>query len=542
MKNLSLLLLILLVVFSCKKDSDDSIMDPESNLPVSSILEDYHPSIKIVKGSILGSITDEANRPIADATIRHQGKEYSSDENGFFIIRDENLNANGTFFTVEKAGFFKGSRGFYPIEGSFNYTYIQLLALDEIGQFNAIAGGEVFGSGNFKIAFPSNSIQSENGALYTEQVSVFAKKLNPVASNIDKIMPGDLTGVNTEVQEVSLESYGMMAVELFGENGEKLNLASGSEATLSFPIPNILLSNAPQEIQLWSFEDDQFGIWVEEGKATLEGEFYVGNVSHFSFWNCDIPLLYIKVSGQLVDSNGVPIRNAEVRAQIEGTLGVQTGITDNQGFFCGFMPRNEQLTLTAGYGDGDCGFANFSFGPFSDPNEDKADIGTIALADEERGFTVFGSVLDCNNNPVSNGLVQVQLGITTRSMILDSDGNFSIAMMNCNDLEFIRIVGFDFETLERGEPITKLITPSINCGTLIACGNADCLIPDDRFSGSYLISIEDNEGLGYGPAYESGQSVNIVPEGGLGNFRKFNSELLPDIGPFMGTTTFENYL
>jgi hypothetical protein len=35
---------------------------------------------------------------------------------------------------------------------------------------------------------------------------------------------------------------------------------------------------------LWSF-DEAKGLWKEEGQAIKTGSNYVGDVSHFSFWN-----------------------------------------------------------------------------------------------------------------------------------------------------------------------------------------------------------------------------------------------------------------
>ena len=92
----------------------------------------------------------------------------------------------------------------------------------------------------------------------------------------------------------------MMAVELQGASGESLNIAEGSTATLTFPIPQEILGNAPAEIPLWSFNEN-LGLWVEESVASLQGSNYVGEVSHFSFWNCDAPFELVELSFQLVD-------------------------------------------------------------------------------------------------------------------------------------------------------------------------------------------------------------------------------------------------
>lgn len=533
MKKISLALIVTLLMVCCQKDQD-LIIDPI--LSSDSILQNYSPAIDIITGTVYGTVIDETRNPVTGANINYNGKGYTSDENGNFIIRDEALNRNGTFISIEKSGFFKGSRRFYPQDNSINYVYIQLLALNNIGKFNAQDGGTVVGTDKLEISFPKNSIQSNKGELHTGEVTVAAKFLDPTAYNISDIMPGDLFGVNSKIEEVSLLSYGMMAVELFAENGDELNLAPESEATLTFPIPPTLIDSAPQEIPLWSFDDDQYGVWVQEGSAMLQGEKYVGNVSHFSFWNCDIPDFYIKVSGQLQTSSRVPIVNASVGVTIDAIGETRTGYTDNNGFFCGYVPRDEIMTLSVDNRDLGCGYGTLTFGPFSNSAVEQIDLGIINL-EEINGeeFTISGSVVDCDNNPVTNGVIRIELGSNIKNVLLD-DSNFSIGLVNCEELKSLYIAASNFT--EIGFRTQKEISPEIDCGNIAACGELGCIIPDELFTGSYLLTIDDNQGLGYGPAYESNQIVNIVPNLEILGSRKFSSNLLPEIGPFVGSTEF----
>ena len=109
----------------------------------------------------------------------------------------------------------------------------------------------------------------------------------------------------------------------------------------------IFIAGAPNEIPLWYFDEDN-GYWIEEGSATLQGTKYVGTVSHFSFWNYDIPTEYVNICLNIFDTNSNPLNN--IRINIESELnGTGTGITNEDGEVCGIVPANQILNLNIRY-------------------------------------------------------------------------------------------------------------------------------------------------------------------------------------------------
>ena len=119
-------------------------------------------------------------------------------------------------------------------------------------------------------------------------------------------MPGNLTGLTTNNEQKLLQTYGMIAVELEGGAGEKLNLAAGKIATISMPIPASMVASAPATIPLWYFNDTT-GVWIEQGTATKQGSNYLGTVSHFSFWNCDVPSNFVNLKMTLNNQSQQPL-------------------------------------------------------------------------------------------------------------------------------------------------------------------------------------------------------------------------------------------
>lgn len=531
MKYLNILALMLILLSSCSEENNIMVVEQETT--TTSILEEYNPERDIVQGSIFGTVLDQSENPISDATVRFNGSQYSTNESGNFIIQGGSLDRNGTYVTVSKSGFHQGSRRFYPQANSTNYVTIQILELSNIGEFEAISGGTVSGSDGIEITFPENSIQEQgSGILYTGSVTVAATWLDPTAPNINDIMPGDLVGVSADIEEVSLVSYGMMAVELFGDRGEKLNLAADNQATLSFPVPADLRSSAPQEIPLWSFDEVRVGIWVQEGTAQLVGDKYIGQVSHFSFWNCDAPFDLVEVRGQLVSSSGAPIANTKIIVQAEELNSARCGYTDNRGFFSGKFPRNLtwNFTVSGGTPDAECGFQSLTFGPFADTDSDGINLGVISVAALQiEEFAVTGVIVDCNDNPVTNGIASIAVGDNVQSILVEDDGEFELALLNCESFDIFSIRSTDLEGFEVGNTIEKPISPNVDCGRLPACGTPVC-ITDNMFVGVYMLTLEGASGTDYGIPYEN-QIVTISPEPGSNTLRSFQSEILPDVGP-----------
>ncbi len=89
------------------------------------------------------------------------------------------------------------------------------------------------------VSFNNTEFVTAAGTSYNGTVKAFAAYLDPTADNFAGIMPGDLVGINTSNSPVTLESYGMLVVELEGTGGEKLQIAPGHKVKLSMNILNL---------------------------------------------------------------------------------------------------------------------------------------------------------------------------------------------------------------------------------------------------------------------------------------------------------------
>ncbi len=468
MKNLGIFSLMLLLFFSsCRKD--ERIIDTTVTTPNPTI-ESYIPPSDLVTAGVIGFVVDENQTPVEDAVVKLNGNTFTTDAYGHVFIENENLNALGTLVEVEKDGYFEGSRRFFPIEGKQSRIKIQLLEKTFDKSFDASNGGTIEISNGAKVEFSPSSIMTANGNAYSGTVHVAAKWMDPSLSATLDQMPGNLQGVNSQVEQVALGTYGMIAVELEGDAGESLNIAEGNTAKITMPVPSNMVSTAPSEIPLWSY-NEEYGLWVEESTATLQGGNYVGDVSHFSFWNCDIPFDFVNLEMTLIDDNGAPLNNYLVTLTISGSsnnpLTSGSGYSDQNGNVSGFIPANETLTMNVLDACGDVLFTQ-DIGPFSvDTN-----LGDITISGTNvNSTTVTGNLLDCSGADLNEGIVIAQFqGQTVYHYT--STSNFSMTFSTCNSTSEIEVIAINPATLDQSDVVLATANTQNDLGDIIACGNS----------------------------------------------------------------------
>jgi len=190
----------------------------------------------------------------------------------------------------------------------------------------------------------------------------------------------------------------MIKTELVGSAGQKLNLATNKKATISFAIAASQQGQASASIPLWYF-DEKTALWMEEGSAIKTGNLYQGDVSHFSWWNCDLPSIMTPISGLVTDCQGVPLSNITILFN-----GMYTLTTNSAGAYQALWPLNMTLSaqVLATMNTGLVGNSNLiQAGPFT------AGVTNILpdLIVPCSSSRLQGTLTDCNGNPVSGFVV-----------------------------------------------------------------------------------------------------------------------------------------
>lgn len=422
-----------------------------------------------VLAGVRGIVIDENNQPVLGATVTSGVNTTTTDKYGVFRFNNISLSKANGYIKVVKPGYFTGSRSFVTTAGRIHNVRLKLLPKTNTGSFSAAAGGTITISSGGKLVMPANAVTDASGNSYTGMVNVAMTWIDPTAPNLGEILVGDLRGITTDGQERGLQTFGMMGVEMTGTGGQTLKIATGKTAELSFPIPASIAGSAPATIDLWHF-DEVKGRWIQEGTAAKSGSYYVTQVSHFSFWNCDAPFPLINLCMTLVNGgNSQPLNNVQVRIKrANGSYGY--GWTDSIGNLCGKVPKDEALTLEV---LDQCSAVAYSqsIGPFSAD----ASLGTISVTiPPANSLIITGTVTNCANANVTNGVAIIYTGGTYSYSVPVTNGTFSISVLRCSagPLSF-SVLGIDYATLQQGPAVNGSgTTGTVNVGPVQACGTS----------------------------------------------------------------------
>jgi hypothetical protein len=431
---------------------------------------------EIITSSIYGKVIDESNQVMENVEVVIQTAEgeqsTSTNEWGQFEFFEVRVKGASAFLKVSAPGKFDGFRRAAVIKNKLNYTQIKMLDREIVGTIDAQSGGSVSTSSGAQVRLPSNAVVTQNGQTYAGSISVAMQWIDPTAEDLHQRLVGDLSGIDIEGQEVALGTFGMMTVELLDNQGNELQLADEARAELTWPIPSERLSEAPQSIPVWSY-DENLGTWIEEELAIQNGNTFTGEVSHFSSWNLDWKGPNIEVSGR-VTFNGSPGNilttfRVEVSSPLFGSRG---GFLANDGEFLFLrFPADEVFTLSIYNICGDVIYEE-TYGPFNQ----NTDLGAIDITNSNvEETTVSGVAVDCDMNPIENALVRLEFD--SNSYYLNStnpEGTFEFTVPFCGNVSNGSLFIIDPDELLVSTPQNFTISASgdIDLGNILVCDQA----------------------------------------------------------------------
>ncbi len=438
--------------FSCQKqlDFEDTQSGPNSNDTTTSPVD----LTTKVKSSVSGFVTNESDIAVPGAVVTAGGVTVTTDVYGYFSIKNIDVVKTAAVVKVEYPGYFSGIKTYVGVQDKSAFFRIKLIKKTIQGSVSAIAGGDVTLSNGLKISFPGSAfVVALTNTTYSGTVNVAAQWLDPTSKDLSSTMPGNLSGIDASGKLKALETFGMTAVELTGASGEKLQLAPGKKATLTIPLPSNIQGSAPSSIPLWYF-DESTGLWKEDGTATKIGTNYIGEVSHFSFWNCDFPLVCIYFSCTLLDQNGMPMAFTPVlMSEVNNSWNARWGYTDANGYVGGIVPGNSTLKMEV-YPSYNCPSPTYT-STFNTTTSDIA-LGNLVIPNNTQGVAIVsGSVVDCNNLPIINADVVVYKDYQYYVYQTDSLGNYSFISSLCGNSSLINLIALDRTSLSIGSVITQ---------------------------------------------------------------------------------------
>jgi hypothetical protein len=445
------ILIFMMVVLSlarCGKDTETFIPNP--------IPSQFTASVFV-------EVFDVNGLPLEDVQIDLGGALSTTNEDGLVYLKNVAMSGS-TYVTAEKSGFFHGSRRFYPSPDKTHFIKIMLLSDQVIGTVESGAGGTINLANGTSLVFPANAIVDQSGNSYNGTVSVSAQPIQANDPNLSIKMPGDLVGETVSGERGSLGSMGMMTVELKSGNGDILQVKSGASVEMRMDVPDHMVDNAPSTIPMWYF-DEETGFWKEEGEATLEGNTYVAQVGHFSYWNYDAWFPAVKWGATFVYDDGSPASQVEVCITIINLETTKCAYTNAEGAVCGLVAANEPLLMEVRSPCGDI-ILSQQIGPFSDSTM----TGPYTIQSTTVILTeVTGNAINCNGDLVTDGYARINVNGSNYFAVLDSvTGEFELTVQNCDETDVV-ITVVDRAGVKQSLPQTFDFAPVIDAGTITVC-------------------------------------------------------------------------
>jgi|GEM_PF-3620613 len=423
--------------------------------------------------SFLITVVDEDDQLLDGTTlsIADDAQLYTPNENNIYIIDNITVPDIGRKISVEKEGYYPQIKMLTGRSQSKNLMEVVMIKMTDGVEINTGETGSIDGNGTLRL--PATLVNS-NGAVYTGPVKVQSHYYDPDDANYIQQAPGNMLGLNDKDEYVILGSLGMYLIELSNpDSGEQLNIPEGSTARISFPVADSQSGDIPASIPLWSMDED-LGIWIYEGEASLVDDQMIADVSHFSWWNCDLPYEFIPFCATFVTSNGETVPGLQVNAYVNDQ-GFGNDITDDEGKICAKLPKNEMVDLTLFYNNEDMG--EVQIGPFA---EAPIDI-TIEVPSSS---VVSGVAVDCNQMLVTNGygIATSTSGVTP--VFINSDGSFLYPLAEENhSLLLVNQSNNEFESVN-----IPSSTTDINLGNVEICNQVDA----GRFYGKVMLDVEED--------------------------------------------------
>ena len=467
--NLSSLLILVfstLLFTACKKNIDTEVPTnpvPGNVLPI--------PASTPVTGSLSGLVVNENNAPVNGAEVKVGSTSVLTDANGTFNFNHVTLDKYISTVTVTMTGYFKAYRSFSATEGR-NAVSIKLIPKVLSGTVNSASTGTVALTNGTQLSIQANSVKVKStGAVYTGTVNVYAEYIDPTATDISTRVPGSFIGKDA-TNLYSLQSTGMIAVELESTTGQPLQLVTDKPATILMPIPASLLSKAPATIDTWSL--DEQGVWKKEGTANKSGNVYEMQVTHFSFWNLDVPANAIYLTLIVHDQNGNPLANTLVQLTVPNNTtwwATTYGTTNGSGIVSGIVPAGIALQMNIMTNPYNCSspINTQSIGPFTA----NTTLTVTATIPTSQLLTITGTATDCSNAPLQNGTAIINAGPYNNIYATVTNGTYTATVTHCSPITSLNVTILDSTSNSIGSSGSITVSGStVTVPNIIVCGGA----------------------------------------------------------------------
>lgn len=477
--------------------------------------------------TVAGFVVNENKEPVAGATVTVHGNTAVTGAGGEFMFNNISVPAGRLFVNVTASGYFNATKAEQPKSGDVTQLKITMITKTTTHTISSSTGGSADLPNGSKVEIAPNSVVTSGGSVYNGTINMSVVYMDPTSVSFSEtVQGGDMAALRSDSSSATLYSFGILKVIMEGTGGENLQLAGGSASTVTTSIPPTMVGDAPSSIPLWFF-DEATGLWREEGTATKQGDKYVGSVSHFTDWNCDLPGATATITGKVLDCNGQPLPGITLK------VGQGTTVTDGAGNFRRNVPAGITFPVSIE--------ASQNFGlnapPVSVAPISAGNVFTVPDFAVACYPVITGAFRDCDNNPVY-GIVSAKWDNQVQTSVPNTSNGFSmtVAPNKTAVLRFVSSTGIVKDTTIQ-TPLTAVI---LNLGNISLCGQAPTgensfTINGAGFNNQYVnLNASVAIGIYYVGKNETaisavnGNGENLVvffPGGSSGNFTGQNSNI-----------------
>ncbi len=459
----------LFLSISCKKihNTDTSPPPPSGSIDTTgkdTVKMPPELSIKVVS-SVSGFVVSGGigvSLPVEGATISFGNKTATTDEYGYFEIKNATVTKIAAQITASKRGFFSAYKTLITREGALNFERLQIMQVSG-GTYSASSGTYYDGSSNgssYTISIPPYAFVIAGTNTPFTGYFFFYSNLEEKNDNwIALDMPGDSRGIDSTGKLKLLTTNGLVWFDAEGINGEKLQLSKPATIRVNF-------SNITTTIPAWNY-DSTSGLWRQASSAVPLGYGVECTIDKLGMWNFATPADYTIVSAKLVTTATEPIPFSPV------TIGGATDpnatplykYADADGYISEAAPVNSSLSFDVHAPGYDVPIFSKKF------NNARADISLGGIpVNTNDVFTITGFIVSCSGSPVSDGFLMIN-GLR---FVPDMNGkvHFSTIVKN---LGIYTSPGFlvaeETSTRQKSDNITLNLAPGNNdIGNISVCG------------------------------------------------------------------------